>query len=134
MARAMRIALADAAVNPEDVDYLNAHATSTPVGDRAECRAVQEVFGEAIHRVPVSSTKSMTGHLLGGAAAVEVMACLAALERQAIPPTINLDKQDPECSLLHVPHQARPQRVQVVASNSFGFGGCNSCVVLKKVA
>jgi 3-oxoacyl-[acyl-carrier-protein] synthase II len=134
MARAMRIALADAAVNPADIDYLNAHATSTPVGDRAECRALQEVLGEAIHRVPVSSTKSMTGHLLGGAAAVEVLACLAALDRQAIPPTINLDEQDPQCNLLHVPHQARPQRLRVVASNSFGFGGCNSCVVLKKVA
>ncbi|HBI44798.1 MAG TPA: hypothetical protein DDY78_18380 [Planctomycetales bacterium] len=134
MARAMRIAMADAAVNPDDLDYLNAHATSTPVGDRAECRALKAVLGEAIHRVPVSSTKSMTGHLLGGAAAIEVLACLAALERQAIPPTINLDEQDPECGLLHVAHQARPQRVQVAASNSFGFGGCNSCVVLKKVA
>ena len=134
MARAMRAALADAAVNPDELDYLNAHATSTPVGDRAECRALQEVLGEAVHRVPVSATKSMTGHLLGGAAAVEVLACLAALERQAIPPTINLDEQDPECGLLHVAHQARPQRVRVAASNSFGFGGCNSCVVLKKVA
>jgi 3-oxoacyl-[acyl-carrier-protein] synthase II len=134
MARAMRDALADAEVNPDDLDYLNAHATSTPVGDRAECRALQTVLGHSIHHVPVSSTKSMTGHLLGGAAAVEILACLAALERQAIPPTINLDEQDPECRLLHVPHQARPQRVRVVASNSFGFGGCNSCVVLKKVA
>jgi 3-oxoacyl-[acyl-carrier-protein] synthase II len=134
MARSMRLALADAGVNPDDLDYLNAHATSTPVGDRAECRALNAVLGEAVHRVPVSSTKSMTGHLLGGAAAVEVLACLAALERQAIPPTINLDEQDPECTLLHVPHQARPQRVRVAASNSFGFGGCNSCVILKKVA
>jgi 3-oxoacyl-[acyl-carrier-protein] synthase II len=134
MARAMRTALADAAVNPDELDYINAHATSTPIGDPAECRALQEVLGEAIHRVPVSSTKSMTGHLLSAAAAMEVLACLAALDRQAIPPTINLDVQDPQCKLLHVPHQARPQRIGVVASNSFGFGGCNSCIVLRKVA
>jgi 3-oxoacyl-[acyl-carrier-protein] synthase II len=133
-ARALRAALADAAVNPEQVDYLNAHATSTPVGDRAEARVLQMVLGEAIHRVAVSATKSMTGHLLSGAAAVEALACLAAMDRQAIPPTINLDDPDPECALCHVPHQARPQRVEVAVSNSFGFGGSNACLVLRRVA
>ena len=130
----MRAALADAAVNPDEVDYLNAHATSTPVGDRAEARVLQMVLGDAIRRVAVSSTKSMTGHLLSAAAAVEALACLAALDRQAVPPTINLDDPDPECDLCHVPHQARPQRVRVVVSNSFGFGGSNACLVLRQVA
>ncbi|HXG13494.1 MAG TPA: beta-ketoacyl-[acyl-carrier-protein] synthase family protein [Gemmataceae bacterium] len=133
-ARALRAALADAAVNPDEVDYLNAHATSTPVGDRAEARVLQMVLGDAIRRVAVSSTKSMTGHLLSAAAAVEALACLAALDRQAVPPTINLDDPDPECDLCHVPHQARPQRVRVVVSNSFGFGGSNACLVLRQVA
>jgi 3-oxoacyl-[acyl-carrier-protein] synthase II len=131
---AMRQALADAAINPDEVDYINAHATSTPVGDAAEARALKAVFGEAVARVPVSGTKSMTGHSLSGAAAIDAVACLAALERQAVPPTINLTDPDPECDLCHVPNQARPQRVRVVVSNSFGFGGSNTCVVLRKVA
>jgi 3-oxoacyl-[acyl-carrier-protein] synthase II len=133
-AQAMRVALLDAGVAREDVDYLNAHAPSTPAGDRAEAAVLHRVFGEAIHRVPVSSTKGMTGHLLSAAAAVEALACLVALERQALPPTINLDDPDPECQLCHVPHQARPHAVRVAASNSFGFGGSNSCLVLRKVA
>jgi len=133
-ARAMRAALRDAAVNPEDIDYLNAHATSTPIGDRAEACVLQTVLGEAVHRVPVSSTKGMTGHLLSAAAAVETVACLVALERQALPPTINLDDPDPECQLCHVPHYARPHAVRVAVSNSFGFGGSNTCLVLRKVA
>lgn len=129
--RAMQRAMADAGVAPSDLDYVNAHATSTPVGDRAESMALQLALGESVARTPVSSTKSMTGHLLSGAAAVEAMACVAALQRQALPPTINLDDPDPECPLLHVPNQARAARVRVAASNSFGFGGSNTCVVLK---
>jgi 3-oxoacyl-[acyl-carrier-protein] synthase II len=133
-ASAMRIALADAEVNPDEVDYVNAHATSTPVGDAAEARALRSVLGEATQRVRVSGTKSMTGHALSGAAAVDAVACLAALERQAIPPTINLDDPDPACALRHVRHQAEPQPVRVVLSNSFGFGGSNTSIVLRKVA
>jgi 3-oxoacyl-[acyl-carrier-protein] synthase II len=132
--RAMRAALNDAAVNPEDVHYINAHATSTPVGDRAEAGVLRTVLGDSVLRIPVSSTKGMTGHLLSSAAAVEVVACLVALERQAVPPTINLDNPDPECQLCHVPHHARPHPIQVAVSNSFGFGGSNSCLVLRKVA
>lgn len=128
---AMRLALADAGVNPDEVDYVNAHATSTPVGDAAEARVLAAVFGDAVTGVPVSSTKSMTGHLLTGAAAVEAVACLAAMRAGGVPPTINLDEVDPECPLCHVPHQARPRRVRVAVSNSFGFGGSNTCLVLR---
>jgi 3-oxoacyl-[acyl-carrier-protein] synthase II len=133
-ARALRMALDDAGANPDEVHYLNAHATSTPVGDRAEARVLQMVLGSAIDRVAVSSTKSMTGHLISAAAAVEALACLVALDRQAAPPTINLDEPDPECALCHVPHQAREQPVRLAVSNSFGFGGSNACLVLRKVA
>jgi 3-oxoacyl-[acyl-carrier-protein] synthase II len=128
---AMRRALADAGVDPAAVDYVNAHATSTPVGDQAEARVLEAVFGTAIRDVPVSSTKSMTGHLLTAAAAVEALACIIALRSQAIPPTINLDRPDPECPLRHVPHHAQEHRVRVTASNSFGFGGSNTCLILK---
>jgi 3-oxoacyl-[acyl-carrier-protein] synthase II len=128
---AMQQALDDAGVTAADVDYINAHATSTPVGDASEALILQEVFGDEANRVPVSSTKSMTGHLLTAAAAVEALACLVALERQAVPPTINLDDPDPACALCHVRHEARPQRIRVAVSNSFGFGGSNTCLVLK---
>ncbi len=128
---AMRQALADARVDPSVVDYLNAHATSTPVGDIAEARVLEAVFGASLARVPVSSTKSMTGHLLTAAAAVEALACLVAMERRAVPPTINLHEPDPECKLCHVPNAAREQRVRVAVSNSFGFGGSNTCLVLR---
>ena len=131
-ARAMRQALADARINPDQVDYVNAHATSTPVGDLAEARVLDIVFGDSLAKVPVSSTKSMTGHLLTGAAAVEALACIVAMEHQAVPPTINLDEPDPECRLRHVPHHALPHPVRVAVSNSFGFGGSNTCVVLSR--
>jgi 3-oxoacyl-[acyl-carrier-protein] synthase II len=130
---AVRQALADARVAPADVDYINAHATSTPVGDIAEARVLAAVFGEAIRRVPTSSTKSMTGHLLTAAAAVEALACLVAMERRALPPTINLDDPDPECDLCHVANQAWSRGVRVAVSNSFGFGGSNTCLVLRAV-
>jgi 3-oxoacyl-[acyl-carrier-protein] synthase II len=128
---AMRQALADARVEPASVDYVNAHATSTPVGDAAEVRVLKAVFGEAVRTVPVSSTKSMTGHLLTAAAALEALACLVAIERRALPPTINLNDPDPECDVCHVANQARPQPVRVAVSNSFGFGGSNTCLVLR---
>jgi 3-oxoacyl-[acyl-carrier-protein] synthase II len=133
-ASAMRDALADAQLDPADLDYINAHATATPVGDVAETRVLHLVLGEHVRRVPVSSTKSMTGHPLSGAAALETAACLAALRHQAIPPTINLDEPDPECDLHHVPNQAQERRLDVVVSNSFGFGGSNTCLVLRRVA
>jgi 3-oxoacyl-[acyl-carrier-protein] synthase II len=131
---AVRAALADAGIGPDDVDYLNAHGTSTPVGDVAETRVIKAVLGEAAARVPVSSTKSMTGHLLSGAAAIDALACLVAIQRQVVPPTINLTDPDPECDLCHVANEARPHPVRVAVSNSFGFGGSNTCIVLRKVA
>jgi 3-oxoacyl-[acyl-carrier-protein] synthase II len=130
---AMRDALADAGLPPDAVDYVNAHATSTPVGDVAEARVLEAVFGPALDAVPVSSTKSMTGHLLTAAAAVEAVACLIAMERGALPPTINLHDPDPECALRHVANQAQERKVRVAVSNSFGFGGSNTCLVLKAV-
>jgi 3-oxoacyl-[acyl-carrier-protein] synthase II len=130
-ARAIAAALADAGVSPAEVDYFNAHAAGTPVGDVAEAGAIRLACGDAADAIPVSSTKSMTGHLVSGAAAFEALACLGAIERQAVPPTVNLDEPDPACPLRHVPHVARPHRVAVAASNSFGFGGSNLCLVLR---
>lgn len=129
--KAIRAALADAGVMPTDIDYINAHATATPVGDVAESLAIQRVLGNAADRIPVSSTKSMTGHLLTGASAIEAIACMAALENQAVPPTINLDDVDPACALCHVPHVAQERQVKIAVSNAFGFGGSNSCVVFR---
>jgi 3-oxoacyl-[acyl-carrier-protein] synthase II len=130
---AVRQALTDARLDLPDVDYINAHATGTPVGDVAETRVLATVFGDAVSRVPISSTKSMTGHLLTAAAAVEALACVVAMLRAALPPTINLHDPDPECSLCHVAHEARPARVKATVSDSFGFGGSNTCLVLKAV-
>jgi 3-oxoacyl-[acyl-carrier-protein] synthase II len=127
----MREAIADAQLNPSDIDYVNAHATSTTVGDAAETRVLHTVFGPHTEKVPVSSTKSMTGHLLTAAAAVEALACIVALDRQVVPPTINLHRPDPECRLRHVPNQAEEHKVRVTASNSFGFGGSNTCLILR---
>ena len=130
---AMRQALTDAAVAPDEIDYINAHATSTPVGDAAETRILKTVLGDAVQRTPISSTKSITGHLLTAAAAVEALACVAAMEHAALPPTINLHDPDPECDLCHVANEAQSRRVRVAVSNSFGFGGSNTCLVLKAV-
>lgn len=129
--RAVRQALGDARVAPEDVDHINAHATSTPVGDAAEAAVLRLVFGEALDKIPTTSTKSMTGHLLTAAGAIEALACVAAMRRKAIPPTINLD--EPDVDLLLVANEAQPRRVATVVSNSFGFGGANSCLVLRSV-
>ena len=128
---AMRQAINDASIAPGEIDYLNAHATSTPVGDTAEAKVLETVFGEALPKVSVSSTKSMTGHLLTAAAAVEALACIVAIQRQTVPPTINLNDPDPECRLSHVANQALERRVRMTASNSFGFGGSNTCLVLR---
>lgn len=129
--RAIAMALADAGVEPHEIDYVNAHAAGTPVGDAAEAAAIRGALGEAADAVPVSSTKSMSGHLVSGASAFEAVACLAAFETQMIPPTINLDDPDEACSLNHVAHEARPANVRTALSNSFGFGGSNLCLVLK---
>jgi 3-oxoacyl-[acyl-carrier-protein] synthase II len=130
---AMRQAIAGAGLEPADVDYVNAHATSTSVGDIAEAHVLEAVFGDSVRRIPVSSTKSMTGHLLTAAAAVEALACLIAIQRHAVPPTINLHNPDPECKLCHVPNEAQERPVEVTASNSFGFGGSNTCLLLEAV-
>lgn len=131
---AIRNGLAAAHVSPGEVDYINAHATGTPVGDAVEAKMLQAVFGDRTAQVPVSSTKSMTGHLLSAAAAVEATACLTAMEYGVIPPTMNLDNPDPECQLCHVANTPREARVRVAISNSFGFGGHNTSLVLKAVA
>lgn len=133
-AAAMRMALADAEIEPHNIDYVNAHATSTPVGDKAEARALHAVFGPHTLSTSVSSTKSITGHLLSAAAAVEALACLVALREQALPPTLNLDTPDPDCDLCHVPHQAIAHPVEYALSNSFGFGGSNTTLILRRAA
>jgi 3-oxoacyl-[acyl-carrier-protein] synthase II len=132
-ARCMHMAMKHAKVAPEEVDYINAHGTSTPMGDICETKAVKRAFGEHAKKVAVSSTKSMTGHLLGAAGAIEMAACVMALRDGILPPTINLEAPDPECDLDYVPNQAREQKIKVVLSNSFGFGGHNSSVLIKAI-
>jgi 3-oxoacyl-[acyl-carrier-protein] synthase II len=129
-AHCMRLALADAGIEPSRVDTLNAHATSTPAGDVAEARAIRAVFGAHAERLSVSATKSMTGHLLGAAGALEALLCVRALETGILPPTINLDDPDPDCALDHVANKARRAQVGVALSNSFGFGGTNATLIL----
>lgn len=133
-ARCMKHALRDAGINPEQIDYINAHGTSTPAGDLAETQAVKSVFGDHAYRVAVSSTKSMTGHMLGAAGGIEAIFSVLALRDQVAPPTINLDNLDPECDLDFVPHHARKMALDYVMSNSFGFGGTNGTVIFKKFA
>jgi len=130
-AEAMRLALADAGPQPEDIDYINAHGTSTPLGDRAETMAIKDVFGPHAYRLAISSSKSQLGHLLGASGAVELVACIKALEHQCLPPTINLDQPDADCDLDYVPHKARPAAVRRVLSNSFGFGGHNASLIVE---
>ncbi|MBF0369010.1 MAG: beta-ketoacyl-ACP synthase II [Magnetococcales bacterium] len=131
--RCMRAALNDAGVNPEEIEYINAHGTSTPLGDKGETDAVKQVFGDHAKKLMVSSTKSMIGHLLGAAGGVEAIFTAMALQQGVIPPTINLDDPDPECDLDYVPHTARQVSVNTALSNSFGFGGTNATLVLKRV-
>ncbi len=130
--RAMLAALEDAGVEPGDVDYINAHGTSTEYNDKFETMAIKAVFKEAAYRIPVSSTKSMTGHLLGAAGGVEAIATCKALAEQVIPPTINYETPDPECDLDYVPNQARPAQLEIAISNSFGFGGHNAVLVFRR--
>ncbi|MCX6638166.1 MAG: beta-ketoacyl-ACP synthase II [Acidobacteria bacterium] len=130
--RVMRIALKDAGVAPGEVDYINAHGTSTDVGDRIETVAVKRCFGEHARQLAVSSTKSMTGHLLGGAGGLEAGITVLAIRDQIAPPTINYEFPDPECDLDYVPNQARPMAIRCALSNSFGFGGTNGCLLFKK--
>ncbi len=131
-ARCMAAALDDAGIAASAVGYVNAHATATPAGDRAEAQAIRRVLGPAAQLVPVSATKSMTGHLLGAAGAVEALLCVRALETGWLPPTINLDHPDPECALDHVANKARFAEARVALSNSFGFGGTNATLVLRR--
>jgi 3-oxoacyl-[acyl-carrier-protein] synthase II len=130
-ARAMQLALDHAGVRPEDVDYINAHATSTGLGDVSETYAIKSTFGEHAKTVAISATKSMTGHLLGGAGAVEMAACALAIRDSIIPPTINLENPDPECDLDYTPNKARERKVRVAINNSFGFGGHNATLVAR---
>jgi 3-oxoacyl-[acyl-carrier-protein] synthase II len=129
-ARALAIALDDAAVRPDQVDYLNAHATSTIQGDRVETRAIKQVFGPDAHRLAISSTKSMTGHLCGASGAIELIASALAIVHGVVPPTINYENPDPACDLDYVPNVARTMTVRTAVSTSFGFGGHNSCLVV----
>ncbi len=131
-ARCMRNALRDARLDPADIQYVNAHGTSTPAGDRAEAAALKSVFGGHAHTLAISSTKSMTGHLLGAAGAIEAIFSILAIRDQVAPPTINLDNPDEGCDLDFVPHQARSLPVSVVLSNSFGFGGTNSSLLFRR--
>ncbi len=131
-ARCMTNALRDAGMNPDQVQYINAHGTSTPAGDKAEASAVKSVFGEHAYKLSVSSTKSMTGHLLGAAGAVEAIFSVLALRDQVAPPTINLDEPDEGCDLDFVAHQAKPLAIDAVLSNSFGFGGTNGSLVFRR--
>jgi 3-oxoacyl-[acyl-carrier-protein] synthase II len=131
-ARCMALAVEDAEIRPNEVDYINAHGTSTEYNDMNETQAIKKVFGEHAYKIPVSSTKSMTGHLLGAAGAIEGVYSVLALHHGLIPPTINYENPDPQCDLDYVPNQARKADIQVVLSNSFGFGGTNACVIFRR--
>ncbi|MES9825504.1 MAG: beta-ketoacyl-ACP synthase II [Candidatus Thiodiazotropha endolucinida] len=132
-AKCMELALQDGGINVDEVDYINAHGTSTPAGDVAETMAVKRAFGDHAHKLCVSSTKSMTGHMLGAAGGAEAVYTILALYNQVVPPTINLENQDPECDLDYVPNSARAMKLDVVISNSFGFGGTNGTLAFRRV-
>jgi len=128
---AMQRALGASGVSPEEIDYVNAHGTGTPMNDVLETRALKTLFGPCAYRIPVSSTKSMVGHCLGAAGAIEALACVVALRGDFLPPTVTLEEPDPECDLDYVPRTSRPARVRTVLSNSYGFGGNNTAIVLR---
>lgn len=130
--RCMRMALKDAGMKPEDVDYVNAHGTSTPLNDVVETRAIKTAFGDQAYKLAISSTKSMTGHMLGGAGGIEAVFTALAIKHQIAPPTINLENPDPECDLDYVPNQARKMKIRAAMSNSFGFGGTNAVLIMKQ--
>ncbi len=129
----MRNCLEDAGIDGDKIDYINAHGTSTPLGDSAETLAIKNVFGAHARKVAISSTKSMTGHLLGAAGGLETGICALAVYHGVIPPTINYTTPDPECDLDYVPNTARETKLNYVLSNSFGFGGTNGCLIMKKM-
>ena len=133
MSRVMQRALKDARLGVTDIQYINAHGTSTPVGDRIETIAIKTVFGDQAYKIPVSSTKSMTGHLLGAAGGLEAAVCALVVKNGILPPTINYETPDPQCDLDYVPNKARPVKAEHVLSNSFGFGGTNASVVFKRL-
>jgi len=128
----MAKALEDAGINLNDVDYINAHGTSTPYNDKIETLAIKKLFGQNAYKIPISSTKSMTGHMLGASGSVELIACVKTIEEGIIHPTTNYKNPDPECDLDYVPNKAREKEVKVAISNSFGFGGHNACFAVKK--
>ena len=130
-ARCMQMCLEENDLDPNEVDYINAHGTSTEQGDIAETQAVKKVFGERAVKVPISSTKSMTGHTLGAAGAIESVYTILAIQRGMIPPTINQEHPDPECDLDYVPNQARPAKIRIALNNSFGFGGTNTTLAFR---
>ena len=132
-AEAMKLALIDGQINPEEVDYINAHGTSTPANDSNETSAIKAALGNYAYQVPTSSTKSMTGHLLGGSGGIEAVACALAIKHEIIPPTINYSNPDPNCDLDYVPNKAREKKLGVVLSNSFGFGGHNVCLAFRQM-
>ena len=132
-AKSMQLALADAGLRPEQVDYINAHGTSTPLNDKAETAAIKTVFGEYAYQIPISSTKSMHGHLLGATGAVEAIICLKSMENGLLPPTINYETADPDCDLDYIPHTARPGQPHIIMSNGFGLGGHNATIILGKI-
>jgi 3-oxoacyl-[acyl-carrier-protein] synthase II len=130
--KSMQRAIAKAGLTLNDIDYINAHGTSTDVGDKSETRAIHQVFGERAKSIPVSSTKSMHGHLLGGAGAIESLMCIMAINEGIIPPTINYERPDPECDLDYVPNTARKATVDVALNNTFGFGGHNATLIISR--
>lgn len=132
--RAMQIAIEDAGISPEEIDYINAHGTSTQLNDKIETLAIKKVFGKKAYQIPISSTKSMTGHLLGASGAVELIATILSMEKDYIHPTINLENPDPECDLDYVPNQARKKEINCALSNSLGFGGHNAVLIVKRYA
>ncbi|HJT23859.1 MAG TPA: beta-ketoacyl-[acyl-carrier-protein] synthase II, partial [bacterium] len=131
-ARAMQLALKDAKLGPEKINYINAHGTSTPYNDKFETMAIKTVFGEHAKKVAISSTKSSTGHLLGAAGGIEYVACVMAIQNGVLPPTINLEEPDPDCDLDYIPNQKRAQTVNICLSNSLGFGGHNVSLIVQK--
>jgi 3-oxoacyl-[acyl-carrier-protein] synthase II len=133
-AEAMRLALQDGGIDPSEIDYVNAHGTSTPANDKNETSAIKGALGDRALQIPVSSTKSMTGHLLGGSGGIEAVACVLALQNNVVPPTINHINPDPDCDLDVVPNAAREHTLGTVLSNSFGFGGHNVCLAIRQMS
>jgi 3-oxoacyl-(acyl-carrier-protein) synthase len=124
--------LAAAGVNPDEVGYISAHGTGTPLNDASETQAIKAAFGEHAYNIPISSTKSMTGHMMGATGALEALLCVQAIREGLLPPTINYEEPDPECDLDYIPNKARESKVKVAISNAFGFGGHNAVLVLRK--